>query len=181
MKIGQRNGFTSAQVRKDLSCFGNFGQKGKGYYIPSLIKQLRSILGLSQKWNIAIMGLGHLGQAFVGYKGFQKSGFNIVAIFDTDENKIGTKYNGIPVHHPDDLKRIAKNKDIQIAVITVPSSVAKASIQRVIDAKIKGILNFTDVRISLDNEFVMKNVNLVGELETIAFYITRPDWQCRGI
>ncbi len=179
--IAERNGLTSAQVRKDLSCFGNFGRKGKGYHIQSLIQRIRSILGINRKWNVAIVGLGHLGEALAGYKGFQRSGFDIVAIFDIDENKIGKKYNGIPIFHPDDMKKVINRKNIQIAIISVPASAAKNSIEKLVDAGIEGILNFTDVRVSTKDEFVIKNVNLAGELETIAYYITRPDWQCRGI
>ncbi|RKZ35146.1 redox-sensing transcriptional repressor Rex [bacterium] len=181
IQIGNRNGFTSAQVRKDLSCFGNFGRKGKGYHIDTLISSLRNILGLGKKWKVALMGLGNLGEALAGHKGFQKSGFDIVAIFDIDTEKIGTKYKDIPVYHPEKLSEIAGKENIEIAIIAVPNSAAKKSIQRVVDANIKGILNFTNVRLPLEKEFVMKNINLASELETISYYLTHPDRICRGV
>lgn len=179
-EIGRRNGFTSAQVRKDLSCFGNFGKKGKGYHIDTLIGRIRKILGLDRRWNVALMGLGNLGEALVHYQGFKKSGFDIVAIFDIDPKKIGKQYEGIEVYHPDKLPEVKVEKNIEIAIIAVPDKAAKASINRVIEAGIKGILNFTSVRLPISEEYIIKNVNLAAELETISYYLTRPDWLCRG-
>jgi len=179
-EIGQRNGFTSAQVRKDLSCFGNFGKKGKGYHIDTLIGRIRKILGLDRRWNVALMGLGNLGEALVHHQGFKKSGFDIVAIFDIDPKKIGKKYEGIEVYHPDKLPEVKVEKNIEMAIIAVPDEAAKASINRVIKAGIKGILNFSSVRLPISEEYIIKNVNLAAELETISYYLTRPDWLCRG-
>ncbi len=179
-ELGQRNGFTSAQVRKDLSCFGNFGKKGKGYHIDTLITHIRKILGLNRRWNVALMGLGNLGEALVHYQGFKKSGFDIVAIFDIDPNKVGKKYEGIQVYHPDELKKVKEEKNLEIAIIAVPDSAAKASINRVIEVGIKGILNFTSIRMPVSEDYIIKNVNLAAELETISYYLTRPDWLCRG-
>lgn len=179
-EIGQRNGFTSAQVRKDLSCFGNFGKKGKGYHIDTLIGRIRKILGLDRRWNVALMGLGNLGEALVHHQGFKKSGFDIVAIFDIDPKKIGKKYEGIEVYHPDRLPEVKVEKNIEMAIIAVPDKAAKASINRVIEAGIKGILNFSSVRLPISEEYIIKNVNLAAELETISYYLTRPDWLCRG-
>ena len=179
IEIAERNGFTSAQVRKDLSCFGSFGKKGKGYNIDSLIASLEYIIGLGKPWRVALIGLGHLGEALVGHKGFHRSGFDIVAIFDIDREKIGTEHNGIPVYNPAILMEIAEQKNIQIAVIAVPTESAKRAIQEVIDAGIKGILSFSEVRVPMPKGFVLKNVNLAAELETICFYLTSPEWQCR--
>ena len=179
-EIGQRNGFTSAQGRKDLSCFGNFGKKGKGYHIDTLIGRIRKILGLDRRWNVALMGLGNLGEALVHHQGFKKSGFDIVAIFDIDPKKIGKKYEGIEVYHPDRLPEVKVEKNIEMAIIAVPDKAAKASINRVIEAGIKGILNFSSVRLPISEEYIIKNVNLAAELETISYYLTRPDWLCRG-
>lgn len=179
-ELANRNGFTSAQVRKDLSCFGSFGVKGKGYHIDTLIGQLRKILGLDRRWNVALMGLGNLGEALVKYQGFKKSGFDIVAIFDVDPKKIGKEYEGIPIYPPEKLQEIKKEKGIEIAIIAVPDKAAKESIARVIDAGIQGILNFTSIRVPVSEQYIIKNVNLAAELETISYYLTRPDWLCRG-
>ncbi len=178
-EIGERNGFSPAQVRKDLSCFGNFGRKGKGYQIDILLDTLREILGVNQRWNTAIMGLGYIGKAFANSKTIAKSNFDIQAIFDIDEKKTGKKYNGIPVFGIDDLPEIAEKMKIQIAIISVPSAVAKLSIQRVLSAGIPGILNFTEARIPLGKNFVMKNMNLAGELETIAYFLSCPECSCK--
>ncbi len=179
-ELAERNGYTSAQVRKDFSCFGSFGKKGKGYKIASLVRTLEKILGLSSRWRVALIGLGHLGETLIRHKGFQMSGFDIVAIFDIDEKKINTKYEDIPVFHMNQLSRIAKEKRIGIAIIAIPKETARQAIKDVVDAGIKGILNFSEVRIPMPPGFVLKNFNLTAELETIAYYLTHPDWLCRG-
>ena len=174
-EIGKRNDFTAAQVRKDLSCFGNFGIKGKGYNISELIKTLETILGLDREWKVAIFGLGKLGGALASYKGLKSARFNVVAIFDVDPKKVDKTFKNIPVYHSDMLKKVVREKKIQIAIVAVPTDSAKATIQRILDAGIKGILNFTEARVPYPNEYIIKNVNLAGELESISYYLIHSD------
>ncbi|MCD6124550.1 redox-sensing transcriptional repressor Rex [bacterium] len=178
-EIARRNGFTPAQVRKDLSCFGSFGVKGKGYDVKELIERLEEILGINRRWNVAIVGLGNIGKALVKYKGLKKTGFDVVAIFDIDPNLVGKTYRGIQVYHTDEIGKVAKKNDIQIAIVAVPKEAAKEAIKKVIDAGIKGILNFTEVRVPIPEGFFLKNVNLLGELESITYYMVNPDRVCR--
>ena len=179
-ELAERNGYTSAQVRKDFACFGSFGKKGKGYHIDSLISTIEGILGLTAPWRVALLGLGHLGEALAGYKGFHRSGFDIVAIFDTHGEPQSNMYNNIPVYSIAQMAQVAKKEKIDIAIVAVPSQMAKDVIQKVIDAGIKGILNFTDVRVPVPQGFILKNVSLAAELETISYYLTNPGWPCRG-
>jgi redox-sensing transcriptional repressor len=173
IEIAELNGFTSAQVRKDLSVFGNFGVKGKGYNIDNLITGLNRILGLNKKISVSLFGLGRLGEALLENKGFQRQGFEFVAIFDIDRTKIGRKFNNIVVHHPDELPQIASKLKIDIAIVTVPNENAKKTLQSIVEARIRGIFNFTDARIQLPEGFYMQNVNLAGELETISYFISQ--------
>lgn len=172
-EIALRNGFTSAQVRKDLSFFGSFGKKGLGYNIDLLLESISKILGLDRRWKVALIGLGHLGEALANHKGFQKSGFDVKAIFDIAPEKVGKKYNGIPIFHVDQFPKKAKAIGIDIAMIAIPSHSARETIENVIKSGVRGILNFTDVSIPAREGIVIKNVNIASELETITFYLAR--------
>jgi len=180
-EMGQRNGFTSAQVRKDLACFGNFGRKGKGYNIPVLISTLREILGVDHTWNVALFGLGHIGKAIVRFRGISDSVFHVKAIFDIDAALVGTEYEGIPIFHPKSLRELHKKYDFRIAIIAVPNSVAKETLHKVVTTGIKGILNFTETRFPLMEGFVMKTMNIGSELQTISYYLTSPDCACKEL
>src|SRR5688572_2936439 len=129
-QLGKLLGFTDAQVRKDLAYFGQFGYPGIGYRCSELIEAIKRILGTNQPWPLAIVGLGNLGRALMGYKGFQHQGFQIVAAFDVDPAKVGKSVEGIPVHHLDDISRIAAEHHIRLAIVAVPSPAA----QKVADA-----------------------------------------------
>ena len=109
----------------------------------------------------------------------KKAGFDVVAIFDIDPNLVGKTYRGIQVYHTDEIGKVAKKNDIQIAIVAVPKEAAKEAIKKVIDAGIKGILNFTEVRVPIPEGFFLKNVNLLGELESITYYMVNPDRVCR--
>lgn len=172
-EIANKNGITSAQVRKDLSFFGSFGKKGLGYNIDSLLDSINKILGLNHRWKVALIGLGHLGEALVRHKGFQKSGFDVTAIFDIAPSKVGRKYHGIEIFHIDQFAKKVIESGIEIAIIAVPSHAARETVERVIKAGVRGILNFTDVSVPAPDGIVIKNVSIASELETITFYLAR--------
>src|SRR5258707_1521737 len=124
-QLGKRLGFTDAQVRKDLAYFGQFGYPGIGYRCSELIDAIKGILGTKQPWPLAIVGLGNLGRALMGYRGFQQQGFQIVAAFDTDPAKIGKTVEGIQIFDLDEVERIAKERSIRLAIIAVPGPAAQ--------------------------------------------------------
>jgi len=166
-------GGTAAQVRKDLSYFGSFGKKGRGYNVDELIKTLEDILGLDKSWKVALIGLGRLGRSMAVYKGFRNSSFEIVAIFDIDPQKVGTKYNETPVYHLDDLTRVCEEEGILISIVATPAEVANKVFQIALDAGIRGILNLSG-RSSFNpppHAFI-KDVNMEAEIESLSFCLT---------
>lgn len=172
-QLGRVLGFTDAQVRKDLAYFGHFGYPGIGYRCDELIAAIRKILGTEQHWTVAIIGVGNLGRALLGYKGFFQQGFRIAAAFDTDHAKVGQSIDGVPVYHLDRLPELAERHKIRLAVIAVPAPAAQTVADRLVEAGIKGILNFAPVTISLPESVSKVGVDLAIELEQLAFSVIR--------
>jgi redox-sensing transcriptional repressor len=166
----------AAQIRKDLAYFGEFGVRGVGYYVRELRSHLRQILGLDQRVRVAIMGAGNLGLALADYPGFQIEGFEIAALFDTVPEKIGQhSRGGVPIFDIADLRRIVKRERIKIAVIAVPAAAAGGVVQKVVDAGIKAILNFSPGTIKVPNDVKIKSVDLTVSLESLSFFLAQGD------
>ena len=144
-ELGRRLELTPEQIRKDLALFGQFGKKGVGYYVNELKFNVGKILGLDNHWNIAIVGIGHLGVALANYQNFIALGFNLVALFDNDPNIIGKTVNHVKVKSIDELQSCAKNLKIDIGVIAVPAQFAQQVADKLVKANIKGIWNFAPV------------------------------------
>jgi len=172
-ELGQRLGCTDAQVRKDLANFGQFGQRGVGYRCRDLIEATRRILGTHEDWSVALVGVGNLGRALLGYRGFTRQGFRFVAAFDADRSKVGLQVEGIRVHSLDDLPTIARDHKIRLGVIAVPASAAQEVADRMVAAGIEGILNFAPVTISLPAAVSQVGVDVAIELEQLAFSVLR--------
>lgn len=170
-QLGKLLGFTDAQVRKDLAYFGQFGYPGIGYRCSELIDAIKRILGTNQPWPLAIVGLGNLGRALLGYRGFQQQGFRIVAAFDTDPSKVGTLVDGIPVYHLDDVERVVKEHQIRLAIIAVPATAAQRVADVLVAANIEGILNFAPVMLNLPKHVRTVGVDLAIELEQLSFSV----------
>ncbi len=161
----------STQVRKDLSHIGKLGKRGLGYFVNSLLDSLNKFLYRNKVINTAIIGIGKLGAALIGYKVFKQCNINIVAGFDIDKRKIGAKVNKIPIYHIDNLKRIIKSKKIQIGVITTPASAAYEIAQMLKDAKIKAIINFAPIYISFPDHPIVENIDLSIFFEIVRYKI----------
>jgi redox-sensing transcriptional repressor len=170
-QLGKVLGFTDAQVRKDLAYFGQFGYPGIGYRCSELIDAIKGILGTNQAWPVAIVGLGNLGRALMGYRGFQHQGFQIVAAFDIDPVKIGKTVEGIPIFDLNDIQRIALERSIRLAIIAVPGPAAQKVADALITAGIEGILNFAPVTLSFPKHVPTIGVDLAIELEQLAFAV----------
>ncbi len=171
-EFARRFDLNSAQIRKDLATFGEFGVRGVGYEVSTLKRHLLSILGLDKTRRLAIIGAGHLGQALADYDGFHSGGFAVVALFDKDRAKIGTKTRtGVRVHDVEKLSEIVSLESIQIGLITVPASAAREVAQRCFNAGLKAILNFAPARLNAPPDVRLKNVDLKINLETLSFYI----------
>jgi redox-sensing transcriptional repressor len=170
--LAHESGVTSAQVRKDLSYFGNFGKRGLGYGVARLRKEIRLILGLNRRWKVALVGAGNIGSALYAYKEFRRQGFDIVAVFDVSADRVGLKWGrDLVIHHLDDLAAEAARLEIEIGVIAVPARAAQAVADRLVAAGMRGILNFAHRRIQTPLGVALRSVNLSIELESLAFAI----------
>jgi redox-sensing transcriptional repressor len=172
-ELAERFNLNSAQVRKDLAYFGEFGVRGIGYYVTGLKNELQRILGLDRAWPVVLVGFGNLGSALFHYKGFGTQGFKIAAIVDDDPAKVAREVDAVPILASRDMAREVKARGIQIAIIAVPADFAQAVSEQLVSAGIKAILNFAPARIKVPRDVRLKNVDLSIELETLSFYLAR--------
>jgi redox-sensing transcriptional repressor len=171
--LGTLLGFTDAQVRKDLAYFGHFGYPGIGYRCDELIAEIKRILGTDQQWPVVLVGVGNLGRALLGYKGFAQRGFRIVAAFDSDPNAVGSEIEGIRVYHIDSLPELARTNRIRLGVIAVPASAAQGVADRLTAVGVEGILNFAPLTISVPPGISQVGVDLAIELEQLTFSVVK--------
>lgn len=173
-QLGEALGYTDSQVRKDLAYFGQFGHPGIGYHVDGLIARLRCILGTDRTWNVLLVGAGNLGNALLSYRGFNKKGFQIVAVFDDDPQKIGQRLGLTPeleVLPLSQLERIVSEKDIQMGIIAVPANDAQSIVDRLIAVGIKGVLNFAPASLNVPPNIPVDSVDLTVHLEQLAFRV----------
>ena len=171
--LAERFNLNSAQVRKDLAYFGEFGVRGIGYYVSGLKAELQKILNLDREWQVALVGYGNLGSALFRYKGFAKQGFRISAIFDDDPAKAGRTVDGVPILPTADLAREVKARNLQIAIVAVPAEAAQGVTDKLVATGVRGILNFAPSRLKVGKDVRLKNVDLSIELETLSFYLAQ--------
>lgn len=172
-ELAERAGTTAAQVRKDLSLFGSFGKRGLGYAVGQLAGGLREILGLDRTWRVALVGAGRIGSALFEYPGFRRRGFEIVAVLDADPGKLGTEWDGIPVRGTDELERVLRAENIDIVILAVPAEAVPDVLNRVVDAGVKGILNFAPMQLRVPADVAVQDVNMVMELEALSFALSQ--------
>ena len=164
----------AAQIRKDLAYFGELGVRGVGYYVKDLKRHLRQILGLDRKLRVAVMGAGNLGLALADYPGFRREGFEISALFDVADSKIGDESrSGVPIFDLRDFKRVVRKEHIDIAVIAVPAESAQPVLDQVVSAGIKAILNFSPGSLKAPPGVKVKSVDLTVSLESLSFYLAQ--------
>jgi redox-sensing transcriptional repressor len=164
----------AAQIRKDLAYFGEFGVRGVGYYVKDLKRHLRQILGLDRKLRVAVMGAGNLGLALADYQGFRREGFEIVALFDVADAKIGDESrSGVPIFDIRELRRVVRKERIDIAVIAVPAESAQPVLEQVVAAGIKAVLNFSPGTLRAPAGVKLKSVDLTVSLESLSFYLAQ--------
>jgi redox-sensing transcriptional repressor len=164
-----------SQLRKDLAYFGEFGTRGMGYSVPRLAEELRRILGLHRQWGIAIIGVGNLGTALLRYKGLNEKGFRVAALFDDDPEKVGSSRSGIRIHHVDELPEIVQEKNIQIAIITVPAPAARSTADMAIKAGIMAILDFAPVSIKAPPGVECMQTDITADLKVLSHFLARAD------
>jgi redox-sensing transcriptional repressor len=168
-ELASRGGTTSAQVRKDLSFFGSFGKRGLGYSVPELLDAIREILGLNRTWRVALIGAGKIGSALFSYRDFQRRGFRIRAVFDSDPSKIGQAWGDLTVRGDEEMEELLASERIEIVILAVPGEVAQSVADRVVGAGVRAILNFAPVKLRVRDSVALRNVDMALELEGLSF------------
>ena len=163
-------GVTASQVRKDFSIFGISGSKRGGYQIDQLIEKLNQILGKNIIQKVIIAGLGNIGMALMKYRGFEKEGINIVAMFDIDPAKFDRNAK-VPILPLDEMKEYIRVNNIKMGIIAVPDVAAQQVLDVMLGAGIKGVLNFAPIRLRAGSDAVINNVNLISELENVMYFV----------
>lgn len=173
-QLAQQLGLTDAQVRRDLSYFGQFGTSGRGYEVQRLHDRLTAILGVSDRtWNVALAGVGNLGSALLAYGGFRERGFLFRVAVDSDPRKVGRMVSGLAVSPVQQLPALVKQHDIQIGVIAVPVESAHVVCRELIESGVRAIVNFAPVHLEVPPGVWLRVVDLATELESLSFYLAR--------
>ena len=171
-ELAERFHLNSAQIRKDLACFGEFGTRGVGYNVGQLRRNLIATLGLEQTRHAIIIGAGNLGMALADYRGFNSNGFHIVALLDNDPEKIGKmSRTGIPVLAYERLRDVVSANEVDIGIIAVTPENAQAVYDRLVEAGVRAVLNFAPVQIALRAGVKVRTVDLRINLESLSFYL----------
>ncbi len=174
-KLAKRFHLNSAQIRKDLAYFGEFGVRGVGYYVEDLRKDLTKILGLEKEHFVAIIGAGRLGTALTDYYGFSQSNFTVAALFDADEEKIGQKVSDVEIFDIKDFAEVAKRDNIDVVVIVVPAEFAQNVLEKVTEAGIKAVMNFAPTPLLVNDDVKLKTVDLTISLESLSYFLAQPN------
>lgn len=172
-RLAEREGITSAQVRKDLSMFGSFGRRGLGYTVAHLSHEIRAILGLDRRWRVAVVGAGHIGSALIGYRGFAEQGFDVVAVFDRDPQRIGRTIEAQVVQDIATLGAAAAQDRFEIGVIATPVRAAQDVADLLVRAGVRGILNFAPRKLFVPERVALRTVDMTVEFESLSFALAQ--------
>jgi redox-sensing transcriptional repressor len=170
-ELGEKLGLTAAQIRKDLSQFGEFGKQGTGYSVSFLIDQLSKILKINRVWGIALIGAGNLGRAIAHYQGFTNRGFCISIVFDSDPEKIGAEIGNFVVQDIAEMVNLIQQNEIKIAMLTVPSSEAQTITDHLVHAGIQAILNYAPIPLSVPPGVRVQHIDPIFQLQQMTYYL----------
>jgi redox-sensing transcriptional repressor len=170
-ELGERLGISAAQIRKDLSQFGEFGKQGTGYNIEFLATKIQEILKIDRVWDVAVIGAGDIGHAIINYGGFADRGFRAVMIFDNDPKKIGTTIASMEIQEIAKMKGKIQEKNIKIAMLAVPAEHAQAVVDQLVDAGIKAILNYAPVSLSVPPDVRVQHIDPAVHLQSMTYYL----------
>lgn len=170
-ELSERMKVTASQIRQDLNNFGGFGQQGYGYNVQYLYEEIAKILGIDKTHNMIIVGAGNLGRAIVNYSDFEKRGFIIKGIFDSNTELEGTELRGIKIRMMEELSDFIKENKIEIVALTIPKSAAKSIAADVVDAGVKAIWNFAHTDLNLPEDVIVENVHLSESLMRLSYTI----------
>ncbi len=170
-ELGEQVGISAAQIRKDLSQFGEFGKQGTGYNIPFLIGKLREILKVNRVWDIAVVGMGDMGHAIARYQGFTDRGFRITLVFDNDPAKIGEQIGNFTVQDTKDLVALVRKAGVKIAMLCVPASTAQEVANQLVEAGVKAILNYAPINLNVPAGVRVQYLDPSIGLQRMTYYL----------
>lgn len=169
-ELGEALNVTPAQIRKDLSYFGRFGKQGRGYAVERLAEELRLILGLDRRWQMVLVGAGHLGRAIASYRGFEPQGFDIVAVYDVNP-QAATEEFGVPVRDVGQLEHDLAAHPVEIGIVAVPAREAQAVIDRLVHAGVGAILNYAPIAAQVPAHIEVRQIDPVLTLQGMTYHL----------
>lgn len=170
-ELGDSIGISAAQIRKDLSQFGEFGKQGTGYSIRFLIDQIQAILHLNQPWKLALVGVGDLGNALARYQGFTTRGFHIVQAFDNDPAKIGKMIGDVVIQDIACMAEEVQKNEVKIAMLTVPASAAQSASEELVKGGVRAILNYAPISLNLPENVHVQYIDPIVKLQHMTYYL----------
>ncbi len=170
-ELGERVGISAAQIRKDLSQFGEFGKQGTGYYIPFLMDKIRAILKVDRIWDVAIVGMGDVGHAVARYPGFTNRGFQVTLLFDADPNKVGQRVGNLEIKAMDVMVSEIRRNGVKIAMVAVPAAAAQEVVNLLVEAGVKAILNYAPISLSVPPDVRVQYIDPAIGLQRMTYYI----------
>lgn len=170
-ELGERVGISAAQIRKDISQFGDFGKQGTGYSISYLLDNLREILKVDRIWDVALVGAGDIGHALANYPGLKDRGFRIVSIFDNDKAKVGRRVGDFTIEDADKLTEKVKSMGIRIAMLTVPAAEAQGVTDKLVQAGVRAILNYAPISLNTPHNVKVQYIDPATHLQRMTYYL----------
>jgi len=170
-ELGERVGISAAQIRKDISQFGEFGKQGTGYRISFLTDRLREILKIDRIWDVAIVGAGDMGHALARYPGFVNRGFRVVMVFDNDSAKVGQQIGEFVVQNTSEMIEAIKGAGVQVAMLTVPATAAQEVTDMLVKAGVKAILNYAPISLTVPDEVRVQHIDPATHLQRMTYYL----------
>lgn len=170
-ELGEHVGISAAQIRKDISQFGDFGKQGTGYSITYLLDKLREILKVDRIWEVALIGAGDMGHALARYQGFTNRGFHITMVFDSDKEKIGQKINGFIIEDTEKMVERLKSAGIKMAMLTVPAQAAQGVTDKLVQAGVKAILNYAPINLNVPPSVKVQYIDPSTHLQRMTYYL----------
>jgi redox-sensing transcriptional repressor len=170
-ELGEHVGISAAQIRKDISQFGDFGKQGTGYSISYLLDKLREILKVDRIWDVALVGAGDMGHALANYQGFKNRGFHIILIFDNDKGKVGQQIGNFTIEDADKMADKIKAAGVKVAMLTVPASEAQGVADKLVQSGIKAILNYAPISLNTPNNVKVQYIDPATHLQRMTYYL----------
>jgi redox-sensing transcriptional repressor len=170
-ELGDHVGISAAQIRKDISQFGEFGKQGTGYSIQFLIDKLREILKVNRIWDVVIIGAGDMGHALANYQGFINRGFHVVAIFDNNKEKVGRKIGDFTIEDTEKMIERVKSAGVKIAMLTVPAPAAQEVADKLVQAGVKAILNYAPITLNVPHNVKVQYIDPSTHLQRMTYYL----------